>query len=159
MDRTLTVTGKYYFMLGIMPTYAGLYDREHSLHRSDDGVQRIFQQDVREIDYAATLSAYPWGVDEDNDRYAVGTLVGTSLRNPGQRWYLGLGLSTPLNIGFVGGAGLIVVNELDHDFEVGQPLADSSFPTHRTVVPTWFLGVNIEAELFKRAFKGIVGDD
>jgi hypothetical protein len=27
------------------------------------------------------------------------------------------------------------------------------------VVPTWFLGVNIEAELFKKAFKGIAGDD
>lgn len=157
--RTVAVTGKYYFMLGLMPTYAGLYDREHTLHRSDDGVQRVFQQDVREIDYAATLSAYPTGVDEDNDRWAAGFLLGTSVRNPGQRWYTGIQVSTPINIGLAAGAGFIIVNQLDRDFEVGQPLEDSSFPTHRTVVPTWFLGINVEAELFRKAFKGIVGDD
>jgi hypothetical protein len=159
LTKTFPVSGRYFFMLGFMPTYAGLYERTHTLHRSDDGVQRLFEQDVQEIDYTATLSAFPGGVDEDKQGAALGFLLGTSITNPGRRWYLGAQLSTPINIGLVAGAGLIVVDELDRDFEAGQPLEDTNFPTHSTVVPTWFLGVNIEAELFKKAFKGIAGDD
>jgi hypothetical protein len=156
---TVTIAGHYYFMLGFMPTYAGLFDRKNTLHHSDDGVQRLFQQDVQDIDYTATLTAFPGGIDEGKTRFAVGGTLGTSIRNPGKRWYLGLELTTPINIGIVGGAGLIVVDALDRDFVVGQPLSDTSFPTHSTVVPTWFIGVNVEAELFKKAFKGIAGND
>jgi hypothetical protein len=155
----LPVTGRYYFMLGFMPTYGGIFDRKNTLHRGDDGVQRVFQQDTREVDYAATLTAFPYGVDEERMTGPVpGFVLGTSIRNPGKRWYLGLAVSTPINIAFVAGAELAVVDALDEDFVSGQPLEDTNFPTHSTVVPTWFVGVNVEAELFKKAFKGIVGD-
>jgi hypothetical protein len=152
------VRGHYHFMLGVMPTLAGLYDRKHTLNRSDDGVQRVYEQDIRSVDWALTLSGYPWGVSPD-DFGAFGILVGTSMRDIGERWYAGLEWDSPIGLGLVGGAAVIVVPELDRDFLAGQPLTDTQVPVHDSVAVTWFLGINIEARLFAKAFEKLAGDD
>jgi hypothetical protein len=41
----------------------------------------------------------------------------------------------------------------------GQPLTDTQVPVHDSVAITWFLGINIEAHLFAKAFKKLAGDD
>jgi len=152
------VTGHYHFMVGIMPVWAGLYETSYTLHRGDDGVARVYRQDSQELEIAATLSAYPFGVSTD-EFAEVGLVLGAGLRNLGQRWYTGIEITSPIGFGVVGGLGLIVADELDEDFQEGQPFAGSQVPTHKTVEPTWFVGVNIQAELFRYAFKGLADED
>jgi hypothetical protein len=156
--NTFDVRGHYHFMLGIMPTFAGLFDRKHTLNRSDDGVQRVYQQDIHDVDWAFTLSGYPWGASLD-DFGALGIIVGTSVRDIGERWYGGLEWDSPIGLGIAGGAAVIVVPKLDDDFVSGQPLTDTQVPVHSSAVVTWFVGINIEAHLFALAFKGLAGDD
>ncbi len=160
LKKTLSfdVGGHYHFMLGVMPTYAGLFDRKHTLNRSDDGVQRVYAQEIREVDWALTLSGYPWGVSPD-DFGALGLVVATSLRDIGKRWYTGIEWASPIGLGIVGGAALIVVPQLDEDFLTGQPLTDTQVPVHNSAVVTWFLGINIEAHLFRKAFKALAPDE
>ncbi len=157
-NHSFDVTGHYHFMLGVMPTYAGLYERSFTLHQSDDGVQRVFPQDEREIDLAATLSAFPFGVSTE-DPVAVGFVLGTGLRELGKRWYAGLEVASPIGFGIAGGAAFISVPELDSDFVPGQPLADTRVPTHDTIETTWFVGIDVQAELFRRAFEGLADED
>jgi hypothetical protein len=156
---SLDVHGRYYFSAGMMVAYTRLQERNFTRQTGDDGVMRIGQQDSAGIDYVLNVVAYPWGVDEERDFAALGILFGTSVASLGKRWYAGAELSSPIGFGVSGGAALSVVSKLDEPLVAGQPFNGDQIPTHNAAEPTWYVGVNLQAALFKKAFGAIFGSD
>jgi len=156
---SLTVKGHYHFSANMMVAYTHLQSRSYSRQTGDDGVTRIAQQDSGGIDYVLNVTAYPFGVDEERDFAAVGLLLGTSVASLGKRWYAGLEVSSPIGFGVSGGAALSIVSKLDQPLVAGQPFAGDEVPVHDQAEPTWYVGVNLQAVLFKNVFNAITGND
>lgn len=151
-EHVLEVGGHYHFSAGIMVTYTGLAERTYSRQTGDDGVTRIGEHPSSGIDYVANVTAYPFGVDKDHTPVAAGFLFGTSLASLGKRWYGGLELSSPIGFGISGGLAVVIVPTLDEPLVANQPFAGDQIATHNVAEPTYYLGVNLQAELFKKAF-------
>jgi hypothetical protein len=151
-DLSLTVHGRYYFSAGLMVAYTRLQSRSFSRQTGDDGVMRIGEQDSPGIDYVLNVVAYPAGVDEEKAPFSWGLLFGTSVGSLGKRWYGGLELASPIGFGVSAGAAVVVVPKLDEPLVSGQPFSGDQLATHDVAEPTWYVGVNLQATLFKTVF-------
>lgn len=134
---THRVAGRHYFGAGIPIAYVGLKDRDFTLVTGDDGVSRITEDQNDGVDYIITLVAYPLGVEEDRMlQFAPGLVLGTSLEQPGRRWYLGAQLELPLGFGLSGGTAVSVVPKLADDLLEGQPHS-GEIPISDTATFSW----------------------
>lgn len=155
----LPVSGDYYFRLGAMIAYADSLERRYALATGDDGVSRIVANDRSGTDFLVTLAAYPAGVPSDfGAGVAFAFVLGTPATDFGDRWYLGALLELPLGFGLGGGVLVTRSDGLDHGLVAGQPFDGETLPTTSEAVASWFLGVNLDASLFARAFKSLTSD-
>jgi len=158
-NQTIDVAGRYYFSAGIGAIYAPILSRSYGLQTGDDGVQRITKTDTGGVDIVANVTAYPWGVDERVDRVALGFMLGTSMGSFGKRWYLGPQLTAPIGIGVTGGIGIQAAPVLEGELVNGQPATGQNIPTETGAIATWFVGINLEAQLFKTVFGALFEKD
>jgi hypothetical protein len=155
--RSFHVSGHYHFSGGIMVAYTRMQERSYSRQTGDDGVMRLGEQASPGVDYVANVVAYPWGVDADHDIASLGLLFGTSLNSIGKRWYAGVELASPIGFGVSAGTAIVVVPKLDEPLMAGQPFAGDTIATHSVAEPTWYVGINLQPQLFQKAFGALFG--
>ncbi|MCA9670661.1 MAG: hypothetical protein KC503_33925 [Myxococcales bacterium] len=151
--KTFSIPGTSFFSVGVLMSYTHLAERSFGLAVGDDGVSRITRDQGPNVDVVLSMLAYPFGIRDDRSSLCpvVGLLLGTSLRDPALRWYLGGVLQWPLGLGVAVGVALNVLPKLGQDLREGQPLS-GPVVTHDRAEVTWFVGAVVDLALFKKIF-------